>query len=608
MDYGRPGFMFRHRIVHFDTLDICIVPVGAMRFPKTVLCLLLVALSASAFVNADGEFGSCSAHPAYFEGLVPVLLKHWMYIRQSTNRVNFYRSFYLPRFETHTYYPTDDRSSAKYKGLDLFGTLLPNVYSGKAVTMYFNRPARVYMLVSTPYDRHSPAGVNLPGFTSEGWAQLDMNTTSNGFAHVQYGVFQKTTELLSNRVLVFSKEATSGFAELPDLRWIEQQGGISTTKYVVLIAERDGSPSSPPVSPSGVGPVQVGERCPSALHDKWKTPGTDQNDQDTYRRLFSTWHPMWDPCYWCGYDHDHGSNGGALLGVKPSYDYAAWKNYRQDEYHNGFKTIVFRKGGYLVAYDFHVEISQANRFFQRFHSGSLTIVHEGSMQVVVSMTVKLDFGALKVRLQNGNRVNVRSDENSIDKELEGLTQRSRLVNVMSSTQRSNLDPRYQYRSGRDFTLGAYEQWRSSFPCSTENSAGTFLKIDILDPVTALKSESSGPEDPMTILGVQQKDGSIEPHRSLKRKLDINDLTVAFDLCPTEVKNTAANGVWYTDTKGHDVFAEPGVNRMRQYIKPGFSLSLDGSYFVGDNRFTGLYEDGISGEFVDVQNTIDPYKN
>jgi hypothetical protein len=284
------------------------------------------------------DYGSCASHPGTYPGLKPVLLRSWMFpIRVERNRSHFQPSFYVPRFDNVTYVESGKPTSGIYNALDFFSPGFfpaPGFNSPRAVVVKLNRPARVYLLIQARYDRENPGNATLPGYTSQGWAEIP----KGGNNEVKYGVYTTASRKLSTRVYVVRKDASKA-VDLPDFIWLREnlKGIADVVSYSILLAEADGGASVAPESPPGVGTIQAGGRCPQTLHDLWKTPGVDASDPDTVGKVFSTWHPLWDPCYYCAYDHEHGSNAGLLLGVRPAYSLPAWKNNRQDEYHNGFK-------------------------------------------------------------------------------------------------------------------------------------------------------------------------------------------------------------------------------------------------------------------------------
>lgn len=100
------------------------------------------------------------------------------------------------------------------------------------------------------------------------------------------------------RGYVFSKRF-EGEAYIPHQAWVKQnaKGVKARGDYVIMIAEEDGSASTAPKSPPGIKMIQPNARCPEALHDLWVTPDEDASDPDTVGKMWKTFHPRWDPCY-----------------------------------------------------------------------------------------------------------------------------------------------------------------------------------------------------------------------------------------------------------------------------------------------------------------------
>jgi hypothetical protein len=298
--------------------------------------------TASRMSEELSELGLCASHPGAFPGLNPVLVHSWLFpIRVVQNQSYTQPAFYVPRLRNVTFVEMAKPTSGIFNGLDYFfpGYFPPFAFnSSGAVSVRLNRPAKVYVLIHASYNWKTPESATLPGYKSLGWAEIPKGKN----AEFKFGVYKTASRNISGRAYVVYKDAPDSVAHLPDAGWIMRNlKGISISTYSitysVLFAEEDGSASVAPESPPGVGPIPTGGRCPSALHDMWTTPGNDDSDYDTEGEEFSTWHPMWDPCYYCAYDHEHGSNAGALMGISPAYSLPAWKNYRQDENHNGFK-------------------------------------------------------------------------------------------------------------------------------------------------------------------------------------------------------------------------------------------------------------------------------
>jgi hypothetical protein len=150
-------------------------------------------------------------------------------------------------------------------------------------------------------------------------------------------------------------------------------------------------------------------------------------------------------------------------------------------------------------------------------------------------------------------------------------------------------------------------------CTNSNNTRHRFVLDVRDPSTALKSASAVKSDPPTYLfspvnrlGHDDVIAIYSRHTSINRRLLMQYVTIADNMCPHGGKSDT--GVWYTDPKGYVAYDAPGPNRMFQYMKPGFSLTLADSNFARyevSNTWTGLYTAGDKkGTFYDPGSGLD----
>jgi hypothetical protein len=254
----------------------------------------------------------------------------------------------------------------------------------------------------------------------------------------------------------------------------------------------------------------------------------------------------------------------------------------------------------------------------RLHSGALLIVDTATKEVQAYLMQKMDFGAALIRTNTAPyRPGMRPEEDALNNQLIASKQirKARLVNIINGYDRSKLTPNRDYRAGDEFIVGRYEQWSSTFMCGS-TSKDSLLKVDIRDPQTAYKYSESKESDPLTYLGRftnGDKTKVGDPSLGLNRRLTIVKYKISMDQCPAGAAEaaTANKGVFYTDPEGKQVFSTPGPNRMRQYIKPGFSLSFEGDFFASDDNFLGMHLSGTEfdeGRFRDFMFGIDPSVN
>lgn len=246
-------------------------------------CLVNRALANSAML--------CKDHPAYSPSLRPVIVSSWEY---KTSTPNLEQLVYIPRYTGHAFAPVSKEGSSMYKGLDLFHT--GNIKDAPTFRMHFQRPAKVYILIDVQknnFDSSKSASLS-NGWKSEGWA-----TRVNGPDTITFGIHETATNPMSQHVYVFSQlSGSDDYVDLPQTRFVKSKlSSLDVTGvFNLLIAESNGNPS-PPVGSFKGRNIETNKPCPSSLHDAWMVPDTS-NDPSTRGKLFSSWHPQWDPCYW----------------------------------------------------------------------------------------------------------------------------------------------------------------------------------------------------------------------------------------------------------------------------------------------------------------------
>lgn len=257
---------------------------------KSPLFLLLLLFTLSTPTTAIGL--SCKDHPAYFPGLKSVLLRSW---RLLGIKETSFTSNYHPRHSEHIYAPVGDLSSNKWANFDWFWAMKGAVPIERHARLDLQRPVRVFLAVGSKVDKSYPAA-RLPGWRSEGHAEL----VKGQGKMLKYGVHQFDYRSVNPKVYIFSKEFGS-VAHLPNSLWVEKniQGIGVQGDVVAMLAESNGKAPPVPRNPSGISqPILPNKRCPDALHDRWVTKNTDNDDADTRGKMWKTWHPAWDPCYW----------------------------------------------------------------------------------------------------------------------------------------------------------------------------------------------------------------------------------------------------------------------------------------------------------------------
>eukprot|EP00171_Calliarthron_tuberculosum_P005281 IDg5281t1 len=238
----------------------------------------------------------CTDHPLWGSTGNGVLMRSWYYAPGGDDRMHWSQSVYLPQYTQHSWVPVGDPTSTKYLNLDYFTTHSSRDPVENYCTINFQRRAKVYLLVHG-WVRNDP-DATLAGWKSEGWVEFKPNTSSN--RDTIFGLGKRKGKMYApSRAYVFSKIAES--LTIPSHHVIGSNiRGINLKGYwSVLISEADGSASVPPKSPP--------------------TPPTRRHT----KKMFKTYHPLWDPCFWCAYDHEHGSDAKSLMGYAPKYGYTA---------------------------------------------------------------------------------------------------------------------------------------------------------------------------------------------------------------------------------------------------------------------------------------------
>lgn len=233
----------------------------------------------------------CTDHPIHTAGMGSVMAYAWRFIHAA--RFSF--ANYHPRYRGHTWAPRENLGSTKYKGLDWFWANSGTYSNASYVTLFLQRRSRVYLVVTYSYNPAYPRAT-LPGWRPEGYVQL-VDGEKDVF---KYGVQQSLTRWLPSSAYVFSKLA-GPYVHLPERGWVRDNvGGIeSSGDWYVMLAETNGAAPAPPKNPAGISvPIVPNQKCPDSLHDRWVTRNTDDKDRDTRGKMWRTWHPMWDPCYW----------------------------------------------------------------------------------------------------------------------------------------------------------------------------------------------------------------------------------------------------------------------------------------------------------------------
>ena len=255
----------------------------------------IILIKTALFLRSVDATGlACTQHPLYYEGLTGTFLRSWKFSDSSPESSRHINSVYLPREPTHDYI-LQTNTSFRLNSLDLFFTEFDTSYGNHFLTLHFQRPALVYLLIPS-WTRMENIPM-LDGWKSVQWASL-VDDTKNV---IEYGVHMKRKMELATRVSVYIRliEAENLNLDLPSKRWLSSYLSELETSgnFVLLIGEQDGSSPRIPATQSGQL-VQQSASCPKWLHDSWIERDVDPNDPDTNEIEWQSWHPLWDPCFW----------------------------------------------------------------------------------------------------------------------------------------------------------------------------------------------------------------------------------------------------------------------------------------------------------------------
>jgi len=173
------------------------------------------------------------------------------------------------------------------------------------------------------------------------------------------------------------------------------------------------------------------------------------------------------------------------------------------------------------------------------------------------------------------------------------------------------NPKYRYR--KQVLQGFNEHWFTQPMCSKCSRAG--VKMEFRNPSTGSRIPGSSKGSDMVKLGSYVKlnhrsKAMFAQHASNNRDLTTQGWTISDSLCIFKLSNIRGivkKGYFYTDPMGHILLAGAEPYAIRQYIKPGFKLSMKGKYRATDT-WLGLHQNGAKGFMRNVGYAIDPATN
>ena len=311
---------------------------------------------------------------------------------------------------------------------------------------------------------------------------------------------------------------------------VESSTGNYRSMYVVLLAEADGLPSSTPPIPQGKAYPVPGEPCPSWVHGRFATTGPDGES-------YGTWHPQWDPVYWCSFGHEHGSNPDLIPGSpKVAYEYLSARNGRVEP-NPGFKEFIFKdlSNQHWVRFVVHAGTNGQGRVCTQFHT-VYTVVYDLDGNELMNVGFMADFGRA-VNADNGTALS----PTNCSVALPALdTDRVRMINM----------------TGADHH---YEQWDSfDDSIATENLGfGEFqLGVDIRNPMTECSSASCNAVQRINRFA----DGDFD--NGAERTIEVGRWDGGLDVIPSRA---LATGEFWTNPMASQAVSESAANAVRQFL-------------------------------------------
>ncbi|MPZ54300.1 MAG: hypothetical protein GEU79_16485 [Acidimicrobiia bacterium] len=318
--------------------------------------------------------------------------------------------------------------------------------------------------------------------------------------------------------------------------------------YLVLVAEADGTPSDAPPVPDGRDTPVVGEKCPTWVHGRHTTRGPDG-------KSYETWHPQWDPVYWCSFGHEHGSNPHLIPGApKVPYGYVADK-LGVDEHNMGFKEFIFKdqSGEYWVRFVAHAGTASDRRICTRHHTLYVQIYDETG-DALMDVGFKADYGGSMAVADRGALDPADCPENP------GLVRRfvpfrTRIINIEGSGH-------------------TYERWRSGDDTVETRNLGFDAfnhAFDIRDPMTQCVDLKCNEVSHIT--------RAYESNNGTRRTIDMSVIGEVFGF---SADSAIGNGVFFTDPYGGGPVSPSEPDATRQLVEPAVE-SVDFS-LAGNEAF------------------------
>lgn len=331
---------------------------------------------------------------------------------------------------------------------------------------------------------------------------------------------QRNVSLSGDSYAVFRKQISSDSFTLPAIKG-------STPAYTLLFAEKNGKPSSHPKTPAGLAVPIANETCPDWVHNEFKAYGPDG-------KIYPSWHPQVDPIYWCYFRHEHGVNPAAFDShFSIPFGYAG-NAMGMHEAHPGYKVYVW-------------DDQYGYRWFALQHQGTAT------NQAACGQYHELDVAAK----------NKRTGEIVSEQFFVGNYGASKTLTAVHP-----LTPSACPNQGKKDGNGV-----RYLPIATE--------LDIHEEPWTVGSEkvigfnfagfTVNTEDSMRMCKDMSCDNIIYTH------LSGSNHTLGYVTGFGPKAGMGHEGIYYTDPMGYMIMSAKGKGIVRQYIKPGVSISSNIPY-------------------------------
>ena len=284
------------------------------------------------------------------------------------------------------------------------------------------------------------------------------------------------------------------------------------------------------------------------------------------------------------------------MNYEPTFDYTSWKDGRSEESDEGFKGFVLRYEKYMIYFSLHGKQSSLRRTKVQFHTITLVIKDRVTNELYLEIQHKGDFGFQGVQLKNGDFLPINAVQQGI-RDAQDAARAARAFRSVNVVDEANLDARFRFRGSP--ILGLYEFWNTLPICTKAKSRTKLLQTEFKLVNTGIKSLQRA--DTSVKLG-RRAEGKLFQNTGLNRSMSIKELKIGARYCPE-----GKSGRFYTDVRGQRIVSGPGRTAVKQFVKPGFEMVLNGRFETVDT-WVGLHTEGARGFFVDSGYGIDPEMN